>query len=80
MSRCIGTDEGPCEGEVLERATLSGSGMTFPRCERHYQTYVERTQPKLDEINRRYPDTDVPPSWFDPMYAGERWNEDDPWP
>jgi len=24
----------------------------------------------------RYADSDVAPSWFDPSYAGERWNED----
>ncbi|ALF01567.1 hypothetical protein AVU96_gp068 [Mycobacterium phage Snenia] len=39
--------------------------------------YVERVQPRMDAIRERYPDTDIPPAWFDPTYAGERWNEDD---
>ncbi|AOT23103.1 hypothetical protein SEA_KAHLID_128 [Mycobacterium phage Kahlid] len=47
------TDElGACEGVVSLYASLSGSGESYPRCER-------------------------PPDWFDPTYAGERWNEDD---
>lgn len=75
MSDCIDSDHGPCRGEVFERYTLSGSGMTFPRCEHHYDEYVARTQPRIDEINRRYPAT--APADFDPSYAGERWDEDD---
>jgi hypothetical protein len=44
----------------------------------------------LEEAQKAYPKADVsgcgyravelpqePPSWFDPMYAGERWSEDD---
>jgi hypothetical protein len=77
MSRCISDQGSACEGEVYERQTLSGSGMTFPRCDKHYAEYVERTQPKIDEVRKRYPDSDVPPDWFDPTYAGERWSEDD---
>lgn len=74
MSRCI---EGPdgCAGEVFARASLSGSGMRFNRCESHYVSYVARTQPVIDDINRRYPAQ--APDDFDPMYAGERWDEDD---
>lgn len=80
MSTCTDahSDEyGPCEGAVSDYYALSGSGLTYPRCERHYGLYVERVQPRMDEIRRRYPDTDTPPDWFDPTYAGERWNEDD---
>ncbi|AEF57296.1 hypothetical protein PBI_WINKY_128 [Mycobacterium phage Winky] len=72
------TDElGACEGVVSLYASLSGSGESYPRCERHYRLYVERVQPQIDAIRRDYPDTDQPPDWFDPTYAGERWNEDD---
>lgn len=78
MYDCIDSDDGSCAGEVFERYTLSGSGMTFPRCEHHYDAYVERTQPIMDAINRRYPVT--APADFDPLFAGERWDEEDSWP
>ncbi|OYN81880.1 hypothetical protein CG716_05270 [Mycolicibacterium sphagni] len=68
---------GPCQGPVNRYEALSGSGELYPRCTRHYGTYVERVQPRIDAIRQQYPDTDTPPSWFDPTYAGERWNEDD---
>ena len=73
---CLDGPDG-CNGEVHEYLALSGSGMRWPRCESHYQAYVKRTQPKIDAVRERYPDTDTPPKWFDPTYAGERWNEDD---
>ena len=31
---------------------------------------------RLNEFDRRYPDSATPPSWFDPTYAGESWDED----
>jgi len=31
---------------------------------------------RADERAREYM-SDVPPAWFDPAYAGERWHEDD---
>lgn len=73
IGECV---DGPqdCQGAVAEYAALSGSGMFFPRCERHYGCYVERVQPRIDEINRRYPAS--PPEDFDPYY-GESWAEDD---
>lgn len=69
--------DGPhdCTGEVFARNSLSGSGMSFYRCDGHYSSYVARTQPKIDDINRRYPAQ--APADFDPTYAGERWDEDD---
>ncbi|AGT12718.1 hypothetical protein PBI_WHIRLWIND_122 [Mycobacterium phage Whirlwind] len=74
---CLDSHTGACQGDVSEYYALSGSGLTYPRCEHHYAEYVERVQPRMDEIRERYPDTDQPPAWFDPTYAGERWNEDD---
>lgn len=62
-----------CQGEVFGRRSLSGATVT-ERCEHHYLAYVERMQPKLDEINKRYPAQ--APADFDPTYAGERWDED----
>lgn len=78
MSECIDSRDSACQGEVFERYTLSGSGMTFPRCDGHYGSYVARVQPQMDAISRRYPAQR--PADFDSMYAGERWDEDDPWP
>jgi hypothetical protein len=75
MPECIDARRGPCHGEVLERYSLSGSGMTFPRCDTHWDDYVARTQPILDDIARRYPTQR--PDDFDESYAGERWDEED---
>jgi hypothetical protein len=71
---CLDGPEG-CEGETFPRQALSGSGESYCRCDRHYAAYVERVQPKMDEINRRYPV--MAPADFDPMYCGESWDEDD---
>jgi hypothetical protein len=59
-----------CEGDIKYRDALSGTGYSFPRCERHWDMRVQAQ----DEINRRYPKQQ--PADFDPMYAGERWDED----
>ncbi|AEK07141.1 hypothetical protein JOEDIRT_122 [Mycobacterium phage JoeDirt] len=73
---CLEGPEG-CAGDVFMYEALSGSGERYPRCERHYAEYYARVWPKMEETRKRYPDTDTPPDWFDPTYAGERWNEDD---
>lgn len=61
----------PCSGDVLTRYSRSGMTSTL-RCEGHEMAH----QDVLDGISRRYPDSDVAPSWFDPTYAGESWNDD----
>jgi hypothetical protein len=61
---------GPCNGTVYEYDALSGSGFTYPRCEHHYETYRNRLQPTMD----RWRDSEQPPHWFDPEYAGEVWD------
>lgn len=71
---CLDGPEG-CTGETFARSTLSGSGDAYYRCDGHYDAYVERVQPRMDDIRRRYPVT--APADFDPTYAGERWDEDD---
>jgi hypothetical protein len=66
-------DGAACGGPVELRMSLSGTGKSFPRCDRHWDERLE----KQEEINRKYaPDSDVPPEGFDPTYAGERWEED----
>ena len=74
--KCLDSTHGGCAGEVYPRPALSGSGLTYVRCDKHFDDYAQRVGPKIAETRRRYPDTDVPPSWFDETAAGERWNED----
>lgn len=66
----IGNPDDPCEGAVEYRMALSATGVSYPRCEKHWAARME-TQ---EAINRRYPQH--PPSDFDPAYAGERWDEE----
>lgn len=69
-----GMDDIQCGGEVDWHRTIGGT-MTVRRCWNHQEAKLDA----LEAINRRYPDSPVPPSDFDPFYAGERWNYDDPW-
>lgn len=65
-----GPDGAGCEGVIEYRYPLSGTGRSFPRCDKHWD---ERCQ-RQEEINQRYPHN--APSDFDPSYAGERWDDD----
>jgi hypothetical protein len=47
--------------------------MLWLRCDQHYAAYVDRLTPVIADINRRYPVQ--APDDFDPMYAGESWDE-----
>lgn len=64
--------EGTCHGPVEYRMALSATGVSYPRCEKHWGERLD----KQEEINSRYPDSPIPPADFDPMYAGERWDDD----
>ena len=64
--------EDGCEGEVEYRFPLSGTGKSFPRCDKHWGQRLD----KQAKINERYPDSSMPPSDFDPTYAGERWDDE----
>jgi hypothetical protein len=59
-----------CEGNVEYRMPLSGTGNSFPRCEKHWEDRLETQQ----GINERYPMT--APSDFSEMDAGERWDDE----
>lgn len=63
-------DINPCQGTVEYRMPLSGTGQSFPRCDKHWRERLD----VQDGINRRYPT--YAPSDFDPSYAGESWDED----
>jgi hypothetical protein len=70
---CLDADvNDPCEGPVEYRMALSGTGRSFPRCEKHWQDRL-RVQ---ERVNRDYPDSPIAPAWFDPADAGESWDED----
>ena len=62
----------PCVGPVKLRHGLSPTGKWRPRCDKHWDERLKRQ----DEIDRRYPDSPIPPADFDPYYAGESWDED----
>ncbi len=68
LDKAIGRG-GPCVGEVFERRSPSGASM-IAWCDRHEADAWDRKR----EIDRQYPKQ--APSWFDPSYAGEHWDED----
>lgn len=59
----------PCQGEVYERPSLTGTGKWIARCDFHYDLRVQeedkRTRAGVYDVN--------PPEWFDPAAAGETW-------
>lgn len=76
FEECLDGPQG-CEGEVFARAALSGSGCAYVRCDKHFDDHVARVGPRMAELREQYPDSAMPPSWFDPAYAGEVWDCDD---
>jgi hypothetical protein len=69
-----------CHGPI--ELTTSKSGETEAhRCALHAEAYYDRIDALEARLQRDYPGWDVPgsppPAWFDPSYAGERWDEDD---
>lgn len=67
---CLDYHMNSCEGAVEWRYSLSPTGRSFLRCDRHWDMRVQLQY----EIDIRYPSQQ--PADFDPMYAGERWDED----
>lgn len=70
---CIqyGDDGGECSGTVEYRWPLSGTGKSYPRCNRHWHDRLDLQQ----QLNERYPAQ--PPADWSPLDAGEAWDEDD---
>lgn len=66
-------DDDPCAGPVEYHSVDPGRQKAWPRCEKHWSKRLERRENSME----KYADSDVAPDWFDPSYAGERWNEDD---
>jgi len=69
---CLDRRKGDCEGAVQYRLPLSPTGRAFPRCDKHWGERLD----EQERINERYPDSPIPPADFDPLYAGERWDEE----
>lgn len=71
--RCV--NSGPdCAGAYEYRMPLSGTGKSFLRCDHHWSERLdveERTRERYG-----HPDSVMPPSDFDPTYAGESWDGD----
>ena len=64
-----GNPDDPCEGKV--RWIMSDSGTNaWPYCEKHALAR-EAVLARAREYQ-----SPVAPSWFDPLYAGESWDED----
>ena len=72
MRACIEHHTDECGGVVEFRESLTGTGTPIPRCDNHW----DKRLAWQERHDQRYPDTDTPPSWFDPAYAGETWNEE----
>ena len=71
--RCLddrGADD--CGGTIEYRDALSSTGVRFARCDNHWEARLH----EQERINDRYPDSPIPPSDFDPSYAGESWNDE----
>jgi hypothetical protein len=67
---CLDRHKGGCAGSVEYRFALSGTGRSFPRCDKHWELRLDWQE----EHNRKYPT--MQPSSFDPMDAGERWDDE----
>lgn len=58
-----------CRGEVTGRQATT---TVIWECDYHMTKSLQRNR----EIQERYPDSSVAPSWFDPDDAGEYWDDD----
>ena len=72
MPECLDSHKGDCKGEVKYHPSIAGTGTMIPRCDKHYEALLEWH----DEYSQVMPDSPIAPSWFDPTYAGESWDED----
>lgn len=66
---CLNQSE-DCTGPVEYRMPLSGTGVPFPRCDKHWDDRLELER----GLRERYPEQ--PPADWSPLDAGEHWDED----
>lgn len=69
---CLDDHKGGCSGAVEYRTSLTGTGLAIPRCDAHWEARLNLQ----DEHSQIYPNSDMPPAWFDPEAIGEHWSED----
>lgn len=58
-----------CRGPVAYHSVDPGRATAVERCDHHWQQRLDRRENSIE----RYENSDVPPPWFDPGYAGEEW-------
>lgn len=69
--KCI--NESPeCEGEVELRPAPPMGEKSYARCEYHQAQRWARYDGSLEQEAQ----SPVPPDWFDPSFAGERWDDE----
>lgn len=68
-TECLEFSSATCHG-VVDYHTLDGLKF-WPRCEAHQAQRVERYENSIEKEAQ----SSSPPSWFDPMAAGESWEE-----
>lgn len=68
---CLEASE-DCDGPIALWYSGGLNGRSWPRCTFHGERRLERFENSME----RYADSDVAPDWFDPSYAGERWDDD----
>lgn len=70
---CLDDTDGDCKGEIAYRMSLSPTGISYPRCDGHWQKRLDEEERMNDRVGNWR--SDVPPSWFDPAACGESWDE-----
>lgn len=65
---CLNAND-DCAGPVEYHSIDPGRTRAFPRCEAHWASRLASRENSIE----RYENSDVPPAWFDPTYAGEEW-------
>lgn len=65
--------ENTCRGPIEFHSVDPGRAVAFPRCEKHWGARLDSRENSIE----KYENSDVAPDWFDPSFAGERWDEDD---
>lgn len=68
LDAAMGADD--CTGEL--HTYFSALGTPIKRCRGHF----EKAEAAKARTAERYPDSPVPPAWFDETESGERWNDD----
>lgn len=67
---CLNHRDGTCDGEVLMRESLTGTGRAIARCDVHWRRRLDSQRAN----SLRYPMN--APNDFDPAYAGESWDDE----